>query len=136
MKATKRELQYAKEHFGEVHHTTLNPEGPGVVRIHLLPPQVTGQEISGSLAIINGQDIIPVNVSWSILLTELIEKINPYSGRELTKEDTEKIVSDTCSSVKKIYPFISRKRLSEDIYKIMDTFARIAYNEPVEEDIY
>ena len=135
MKATKRELQYAKEHFGEVHHTTLNPEGPGVVRIHLLPPMVTEQEISASLAIINGQDIIPVNVSWSILLTELIEKINPYSGRELTKEDTEKIVSDTCSSVKKIYPFISRKRLSEDIYKIMDTFARIAYNEPVEEEI-
>ena len=115
MKATKRELQYAKEHFGEVHHTTLNPEGPGVVRIHLLPPQVTGQEISGSLAIINGQDIIPVNVSWSILLTELIEKINPYSGRELTKEDTEKIVSDTCSSVKKIYPFISRRSINSKV---------------------
>ena len=49
MKATKRELQYAKEHFGEVHHTTLNPEGPGVVRIHLLPPMVTEQEISASL---------------------------------------------------------------------------------------
>ena len=45
MKSTKRELNFAKEHFQEVHHTTLNPEGPGVVRIHLIPPAIRNDEI-------------------------------------------------------------------------------------------
>ena len=61
MKTTRRERRYAIEHFNEVHHTTLNPEGPGVVRIHLVPPVLQDGEIGASCAIINGQDIIPVN---------------------------------------------------------------------------
>ena len=77
MKASKRELAYAAAHFGEVHHTTLNPEGPGVVRIHLVPPVIKNGEIGASVAILNGQDVVPVNTSWSILLTELIEAIKP-----------------------------------------------------------
>ena len=64
----KRMVQYAKERMGEVMHTTLNPDGPGVVRIHLIPPKVSDDDIEASVAIINGQDVIPVNVSWAILL--------------------------------------------------------------------
>ena len=45
MKFSKKVLKYAKENFNEVKHTTLNPEGPGVVRIHLIPPKVTDEEI-------------------------------------------------------------------------------------------
>lgn len=135
MKAAKKELQYAAAHFNEVHHTTLNPEGPGVVRIHLVPPGIEEGEISASVAIINGQDVIPVNVSWSILLTELIEEINQYSGREVTQEEVDGIVEKTCLSVKKVYPFITKKRLKNDIFRIMNTFKQVAYGEPVDEDI-
>ena len=58
MKNSKKVLEYARAHFNEVHHTTLNPEGPGVVRIHLVPPKMEDDEIGPSVAIINGQDII------------------------------------------------------------------------------
>ena len=80
MKATKRELIFAAEHFGEVQHTTLNPEGPGVVRIHLVPPKTEQdtKQIYAGTAIINGQDVIPVNVAWCVLLTELIGEINKW----------------------------------------------------------
>ena len=78
---SKRIKKYADSHFHEVMHTTLNPEGPGVVRIHLIPPKVTDDEIGPSIAIINGQDIIPVDVSWTILLSEFISEVNKYSGR-------------------------------------------------------
>ena len=69
MGTLKRMKKYAEKHFKEVHHTTLNPEGPGVVRIHLIPPKTLMGEIGSSVAIINGQDVIPVNSSWSILLS-------------------------------------------------------------------
>ena len=51
--------KYMRENFKEVAHTTVNPEGPGVVRIHLIPPKQEGK-LASSIAIINGQDMIPV----------------------------------------------------------------------------
>lgn len=129
MKASKRELAFAEQKFGEVHHTTLNPEDPGVVRIHLVPPVVRDGEIGASVAILNGQDVVPVNTSWSILLTEFIEAVNEYSGRPVSDEEAARIVETACERVKKVYPFIPRKRLRRDIFTIMETFKQIAYGE-------
>ncbi|MBO7401579.1 MAG: radical SAM protein [Lachnospiraceae bacterium] len=135
MKTSKRELKYALEHFGEVHHTTLNPEGPGVVRIHLVPPKITDNNVEASVAIINGQDVIPVNVAWSILLTELINEVNQYSGREISDADFESIMDNTAKEVKRVYPFISKKRIKNDASTIMNSFKQIARGEIVEEPI-
>lgn len=135
MRASKRELAFAEKYFHEVRHTTLNPEGPGVVRIHLVPPKIEGGKLYASVAIINGMDLIPVNVSWSILLTALIEEINKYDGREISQADVDSIVERACSAVKKVYPFTRKKRLKEDISRILRTFTQVAYGEPVEEEI-
>ena len=35
-----REWKYMKTKFTGVSHTTLNPRGPGVVRIHLVPQRI------------------------------------------------------------------------------------------------
>ena len=129
MKSSRRELAYAQQNFNEVHHTTLNPEGPGVVRIHLVPPIVTDGEIGASVAILNGQDVIPVNTSWSILLTEFIRSVNEYAGRPITDEEAADIVESACASVKRVYPFTGKKRLRRDIYTIMETFRQVAAGE-------
>ncbi len=134
-KASKRELRYAAEHFGEVHHTTLDPEGPGVVRIHLVPPKIADKEIGASVAIINGQDVVPVNRSWSIILCELIANINEYKGREITDADAEDIKNKTCAGVKKVYPLISKKKILGDIYTIMRSFSQIARGETPDEGV-
>ncbi len=135
MKFSKKELAYAKENFNEVKHTTLNPEGPGVVRIHLIPPKVTDEEIGASAAIINGQDIIPVDVSWTILLSEFISEVNTYSGREIGEAETGQIMKNLCRRMRKIYPFLSKKIIISDIQTIMTTFKQIAYREEVSEDV-
>ncbi len=135
MRTSRRVLRYAEAHFGEVHHTTLNPEGPGVVRIHLIPPKIRNGEVGASVAILNGQFIVPVNVSWSILLTELIGQINEYSGREITEEDLSTIIRKTCKGVSKVYPFVGKWRFRKDIFRMMNAFRQIAYGEEVEEPI-
>ncbi|MBO4849224.1 MAG: radical SAM protein [Clostridia bacterium] len=134
MRISARERRYAEQNFNEVHHTTLNPEGPGVVRIHLIPPVLRGgrTELASSVVILNGQDIIPLNLSWSILLMEFIREVNRFSGRAVTDEDLEVIRKNTCRSVRKVYPFILPRRLNGDVYYIMDTFKRVAYGEPVD----
>ena len=134
-KITKRILNYAKENYNEVNHTTLNPEGPGVVRIHLLPPVVTDDDIGPSVAIINGQDIVPLDVSWTILLSEFILEVNKYSGREVTAEESDQIIKDTCKRMRKVYPLLPSKYIISDIETLMTTFRQIAYREEVTENI-
>lgn len=135
MKPLKRAIRYIENNLNEVLHTTLNPEGPGVVRIHLIPPEKVGEEPGASIAIINGQDIIPVNTSWTILLAEFIKEVNQYSGREISEKETETILKNTCKNVRKVFPLLSKKLLRDDIYTIMKTFTQIAYGEEVDESI-
>ena len=78
---TYREHRFLHGHLNRVRHITLDPDGPGVVRIHLVPCHRPDRETPFT-AILNGQDILPLNVSWAILLTNLIEALNPYTGKE------------------------------------------------------
>lgn len=141
MNPGKRVKAYALRNFNEVYHCTLNPEGPGVVRIYLVPPAIFGtddesiDDIGSSVAIINGQDVIPVNVSWSILLIEFIRAVNRYDGKAVSDQDVEDIQEATCKAVRKVYPFISKRRLRNDIYTIMKTFTQVARGEAVDEPI-
>lgn len=132
---TRREKKYAGEHFDQVLHTTLNPEGPGVVRIHLIPPSVKDGEISNSVAIINGQDILPVNMAWSVVLAEFIKALEPYDGKELSDEDIDKIGKVTVKKVRKVYPLVGRKRVTQDVFRMLTAFKQVAYREPVDEEI-
>ena len=125
----KRVSEYMKNNFSEVLHTTLNPAGPGVVRIHLVPPRNDDGDAGASVAIINGQDIVPVNTSWSILLAEFIKAVNAYSGRPVHDEDVADIIRNTLKGVRKVYPLLSGKLIKNDIYKIMNTFQQIARGE-------
>lgn len=144
MGSEKRVREYARKNFNEVYHCTLNPDGPGVVRIYLVPPLVDDLSGSGdgdddgigsSVVIVNGQDVIPVNTSWSILLIEFIRAVNRYDGKAVSDQDVEDIQKSTCKAVRKVYPFISKKRLRGDIYTMMKTFAQVARGEAVDESI-
>ena len=129
MSLSKRIKRYAEENFKETLHTTLNPEGPGVVRIHMIPPLCDGDDVEASIVIINGQDVIPVNVAWSIILCEFIKEVNKYSGREVTDDEVSLMVDNTCKAVKKIYPFVSKKLIKGDLYDMMNSFKQVAYGE-------
>jgi len=129
MKLNKKFRAYMNDRFNQVTHTTLNPEGPGSVRIHLVPPSTADGLVHPSVAIINGSDIIPVNYSWAILLNEFIGQVNLYDGKPITDEDTELIMKNTCKSVKKLFPLTSRKKLKRDVYTMMNSFKQIAFGE-------
>ena len=135
MKTTKREYRYAQAHLNEVYHTTLNPDGPGCVRIHMVPPVVEGGEVGPSCAIINGQDVLPVNRSWSILLSAFITEVNKFAGKPVGEEGTETILKNSVKTVRGVYPLVSKKRLRSDLYTMMKTFEQVAHGETPEAEI-
>ncbi|MBO4819416.1 MAG: radical SAM protein [Firmicutes bacterium] len=124
-----------QKNFDEVMHTTLNPEGPGAVRIHLIPPKEEEGEVQPSVAIINGQDIIPVNVAWAVVLSEFIKQVNRYDGKALSDDDVDNILEETCNEVKKVYPFLSRKKIKEDVFLMMKSFTQIARGDAPDQEI-
>lgn len=131
-----REAIYQLAQMRNVSHTTLNPYGPGVVRVHLIPPKfdLKGAPPS-SVAILNGQDIIPVNLSWAILLNCFIEEVNKYEGKEISEEELEKVVAKTVQIAKKVYPKTTIARMTCDLRKIITTFCDVAYGRKPKEEI-
>ena len=122
--------------FSEVLHTTLNPDGPGVIRLHLIPPKAEDDSFPPSIAIINGTDILPVNFLWAVILAELIRETNHYDGKEIGEEEIQNILDRTADNVHRIIPLLSLKRIKKDMRTIYTTIRQIAYREEVTEDVH
>ena len=130
-----RERSFEKNNLQQVVHTTLNPYGPGSVSIHMVPPKRTFNKEVPYLVFLNGSDILPIKISWAILLFNFIEEVNFYEGNEIVKEDLEKIIRRTIVKTKLIYPSVSSKRLKSDLWRMVDAFVKIAYGEEPNEEI-
>ena len=135
-KTIKRIHAYMDENFDQVLHTTLNPDGPGAVRIHLIPPKNDENTLNPSVALINGTDILPVNFAWAVMLAEMIREINRYDGREIGEKEVQKILHRTVENVKKIMPIYPKKMIREDIMTIYQTIRQIAFREEVTADVH
>ena len=135
-KTVRRIRAYMDSTFHEVLHTTLNPDGPGVIRIHLIPPKAEENALNPSIAIVNGTDIVPVNFASAVMLAELIRETNRYDGKEIGEADVQNILNGAADNVKQIIPILSKKRILDDILRIFTTMKQIAYREPVTTDIH
>ena len=121
---TRREAAFRRKHLSCVRHITLDPYGPGVVRMHLIP---TREEAAGEpfLLLLNGARLVPVNLSWAILLSCFMDALEPFSGREITEHDWSHITDETVSAAGRVYPFLSR-RLRQDLALMLDAIIDIA----------
>ena len=66
-KMTWLERRYRRSRLDYVRHITIDPRGPGVVRIHMIPPR-TEDPADPLLLLLNGAQLVPLNLSWAILL--------------------------------------------------------------------
>ena len=117
-----REKLYEKKNWKSAVHTTLNPGGPDVMRIHLIPPKFVLRETLPSVVILNGQEILPISEAWAILLTELIREINQYENCEIDEEKLLDILKRTFAGMRKVYPEADDAVLRQDLSTMIDTF--------------
>ena len=109
-----------------VKHCTFDPEGQGVVRIHLVPPRFNLFRNNSSLLILNGYYILPIGYSWSILISEFLDRVNEYSSRELSAEDVDSIYARTLDAVMSIFS-VDRDSLRRDLDIILDVIFDVAH---------
>ena len=101
-------LTHYIQHKNGISHCTFNPDGPGVVRIHLLPPRFRFFGDKTHIVILNGYYILPIGYSWATLLSFFMEQVNQYHGKPITEDDEKIIFSKTIKKTSRVYPFVSK----------------------------
>lgn len=117
-----------------VESTTLNPEGPGAVRIHLVPAR-KGKRAMPAIVVLNGWRLITLNSSWTILLSMFIREVNKFEGKEILENDLREIVRKVCIRMQKIYPCHFKARFKADLNEMLGTMIAIAKGEEVKSDV-
>ena len=129
------ERRYEKKYLQCVNHTTLDPKGPGAVRIHLVPPKNNAKKDVPYLVFLNGSNILPIKFSWAVLLSAFTTSVNGYDGEELSNFMIEMIVEETIEETKKVYPFVKGEKLKKDLERMIDAFCDVAYGREPNEEI-
>ena len=109
-----------------VSHCTFNPEGPGVVRIHLIPPKFRLFRSSAYIVILNGYYLLPLGYSWALILSSFMKEVNKFDGKPITESDEEQIVAQTVHAVHKVYPTVPKKDIEEDLEELLDVLFAVA----------
>ncbi len=129
-----KRAQYLEYRRG-VSHCTFDPDGPGAVRIHLVPPKFHLFKNAPYIVILNGYYLLPLGYSWAILLSNFMYEVNRFEGRPITDADEEKIVANTVASTKKAYPSIPAEELREDLAEMLDILFAVAQGQGTDADI-
>ena len=109
-----------------VNHCTFDPEGPGVVRIHLIPPKFRLFRSSAYIVILNGYYLLPLGYSWAWLLWNFMKEVNCFDGKPITEEDEAEIVERTVRAVRKVYPTVPKKDIEEDLEELLGVLFAVA----------
>ncbi len=131
----KNKLAQYKEFKSGVSHCTFNPGGPGVVRIHLVPPKFSLFGNSTYIVILNGYFLLPIGYSWAIVLSSFMKEVNRFDGKPISDEDEKTIIKKTVKSVRSVYPSVTREAIEEDIYEIMRVLFAVARRDDPEIEI-
>ena len=109
-------------------HTTLNPKGPGAVRIHLIPPKYRPFGKNPYAMILNGYYILPLGYSWAVLLGNFIREVNRFDGRPMDEKDMEKVVTAAVERTGKSYR-VPEEQLRGDLEEMLAMLYGVACGE-------
>lgn len=124
-----------KEYKNGVSHCTFNPEGPGVVRIHLIPPKFRLFRSNAYIVILNGYYLLPIGYSWALVLSNFMREVNRFDGMPIREADEDAILRNTIQNVRKVYPSASEAEVQADLQELLDVLFAVARGNDPEVEI-
>ena len=131
---TFRERRYRRAHLDCVRHITLDPKGPGVVRIHMIPPKDDTPD-APFLLLLNGASLVPLNLSWAIMLANLMDQWQAYEGQELEERQWEALLTAAVEETHRTYPRTKRQQLAADMHLMLTSLIAIAQGREPEAEV-
>lgn len=132
--ATLLERRYRRRHLECVRHITLDPKGRGVLRIHMIPPRQDADN-APFLLLLNGNRLVPLNLSWAILLANFMDRLEPFTGVEIAESDWTAMAAGAVAETHKTYPFTSKEQLSDDLATMIRSLVAIARGQEPEAEV-
>ena len=123
--STMLERRYRRQHLNCVRHITLDPKGRGVVRIHMIPPREDAEN-APFLLLLNGSKLVPLNLSWAILLANFMDQLEPWSGREIGEQDWQSMLLAAVKATRRTYPGTGKAVLLGDLELMLRSIVAIA----------
>lgn len=106
-------------------HATLDPDGPGFVRIHLVPPKFRLFRPASYVLILNGYYILPLGYSWAILLSYFLEEIQRFDGKTASASHINTAVSLAVGKAHRVFG-TPRPELTRDLEEMLQLFLEVA----------
>ena len=131
---TFRERRYRRAHLDCVRHITLDPKGPGVVRIHMIPPRGDTPD-APFLLLLNGARLVPLNLSWAIMLANLMDQLQAYEGQDLAEDQWEALLTAAVEETHRTYPRTKRQTLASDLHLMLTSLVAIAQGREPEAEV-
>ncbi len=131
---TFRERRYRRAHLDCVRHITLDPKGPGVVRIHMIPPKDDTPD-APFLLLLNGARLVPLNLSWAIMLANLMDQLQAYEGQDLAEDQWESLLTAAVEETHRTYPRTKRQTLASDLHLMLTSLVAIAQGREPEAEV-
>ena len=131
---TFRERRYRRAHLDCVRHITLDPKGPGVVRIHMIPPRDDTPD-APFLLLLNGARLVPLNLSWAIMLANLMDQLQAYEGQELAEDRWQALLTAAVEETHRTYPRTKRQTLASDLHLMLTSLIAIAQGREPEAEV-
>ena len=128
-------LAQYKENKNGISHCTFNPEGPGVVRIHLIPPKFKLFGDRAYIVILNGYYMLPLGYAWAVLLSTFMKEVNAFNGKPITESDEDKIFENTIKKTVSVYPSVNKADIEEDLEFILRVLFAVARGDDPEIEI-
>ena len=116
-------------------HCTFNPEGPGVVRIHLIPPKFRLFRSEAYIVILNGYYLLPLGYSWAVILASFMEQVNRFDGKPISETDEASIFQQTIRSVRRVYPTVPKEDIEADLDYLLEVLFAVARGNDPEAEI-
>ena len=132
--STMLERRYRRQHLNCVRHITLDPKGRGVVRIHMIPPREDAEN-APFLLLLNGSKLVPLNLSWAILLANFMDQLEPWSGREIGEQDWQSMLSAAVKATRRTYPGTGKAVLLGDLELMLRSIVAIARGQAPEAEV-
>ncbi len=121
----RREQLFRQKRLSCVRHITLDPYGPGVVRMHMIPPRPETPD-EPFLLLLNGAHLVPLNLSWAVLLSCFMDELEAFSGREISETDWKALTDAAIKAARRVYIGTSAARLRDDLQLMLESLIAIA----------
>ncbi len=125
-------------HTSGVAQATFDPKGPGVARLHLVPPKPSFWKDPPSMLIVNGgMATLPVGPAWATVVRIFFDELNRRVGAdiEVTSETLEAVESAVVARVRHFYPRTSKQRILHDLRQVVSLAVSIARGDPIPPEV-